>query len=547
MAAGTVLSTVVLGWLTDDLVLPEFNGTEGDRTRTTVIAAVLAVAAMRSLGVVVRRYFAAKTVYRCKNDFQKALGYHYLAMPADELRVAPKGRLLAHMDSDVDVATEMLSPLPFAIGVLALLGGSVLSLALLDWVLMLVALGLIPLITGLNRINIAVAKGPAADVRVAVGRVSGVASESFDGALVVKTLGRERAELERFSTHADALRNDSVRLGRVRALFGAALDLLPDIGVVVLVALGAWCVANGHITAGQLVQAVALFSILVFPLRVIGYFFESFPPGVVAYDRVALVLAGAVAPERGSRGVRSGPLAVHASGLTVRYNDFLALDDVAFEADPGEVVALVGRTGCGKSTLLMALSDMVPLDAGKVLISGEAVGDISRAAMAARTAIVWQHPFLLDGSVHDNIVFGGSFDPVDIHQAARDARFDDVIAGLANGYESHVGESGVRLSGGQRQRLVLARALVRRPGLLLLDDALSAVDPLIEEEILDAIRSVGSTMVIVAHRRSTILMADRIVMMDRGRIRAVGPHRDLLSVPAYVALLEAYDREGVTR
>ncbi len=545
MAVGTVLSAVMLGWLTDDLILPAFEGTEARRSRTTVVVAVLAVAALRSAGVVVRRYFAGMTVFRCRNDLQVELGDHYLALPADELRVAPKGRLLAHADSDVHVATDMISPLPFTIGVVTLLGFSVVSLGFVDWVLMLVALALMPLVAGLNHFNAEAAKGPAVAVREAVARVSSVASESFDGALVVKTLGRENAELERFSDEAAILRRESVRLGRVRALFAAALDLLPDIGVVTLVALGAWRVANGHMTTGQLVQAVALFTILVFPMRVIGYFFGDMPPGVVAYDRLAAILARPRANRQGRDELDGeAPLSVDVSDLVVRYGDSLAVDGVTLHVEPGEVVALVGPTGSGKSTLLTALVDMVPTAAGSVAIGDRPLGDIAPSALARRTAIAWQQPFLLDASIRENISFGGAFTDAEIEDAARHARFHQVACELPEGYDTRVGERGVRLSGGQRQRLALARALVRHPGLLLLDDAVSAVDPVTEEQILDEVRRLGSTMLVVAHRRSTILLADRVILMSNGRVVATGTHEELLDIPAYASLLEAYEREA---
>ncbi len=545
MAVGTVLSTVTLGWLTDDVVLPTFDGAEAGRTKTFVILAVLGVALARSLGVIVRRYFAGMTVFRSKNDLQVQLGDHYLDLPAEHLRIAPKGRYLAHADSDVDVATDMLSPLPFTMGVFTLLGVSVISLALVDWVLMIVALGLLPLVAGLNQLNVRAAKGPAVEARESVGKVSTVASESFDGALVVKSLGRQEEELERFTAAAEGLRHHTVRLGRIRALFGAALDLLPDVGVVVLVVLGAWRVGNGHITTGQLVQAVALFSVLVFPLRVIGYFFGDIPPSVVAYDRVAAVLAMETAPARGTAQLRPGPLDVVIEGVTVAYGEVAAVDGVTLTVAPGEVVALVGQTGCGKSTLLTAMVDMVPLTEGSVSIGGVPVEELSVDSMASRTAMVWQEPFLLGGTVRDNIAFGSVVSDAEVADAARAASLTEVIADLPQGYATPIGERGVRLSGGQRQRLALARALVRHPGLLLLDDATSAVDPVIEEQILDEVRALGSTMVVVAHRRSTVALADRVALMAGGRIIATGTHHDLLNNAAYAALLEAYDREPI--
>lgn len=544
MAVGTVLVTVTLGWLTDDVVLPEFEGTEAGRSTGAVVVAVLGVALARSLGVIVRRYFAGMTVFRSKDDLQVALGDKYLELPAEEMRVASKGRLLAHADSDVDVATDMLSPLPFTIGVFTLIGVSVISLTLVDWALTLVALALVPLIAVLNQANAAATKGPAVDAREHVAAVSSVASESFDGALVVKTLGREEAELERFSRAAADLRDSSIRLGRIRALFAAALDVLPDIGVVALVVVGTWRVGNGVITTGQLVQAVALFSVLVFPLRVIGYFFGDMPPSVVAYDRVADMLARPGAPTRGEEGLTERPLRVDVERLTVSYGDVPAVRDVDLSVAPGEVLALVGRTGSGKSTLLTAIADMVTGHGGRVRLEGVPVGDVAATALTSRVAVAWQEPFLLGATVRDNIAFGLDLGDEEIVAAAGAAQFDRVVAGLADGYDTTVGERGVRLSGGQRQRLALARAFARRPGLLLLDDATSAVDPATEERILEAIRAMGSTMIIVAHRRSTIALADRVAMMVGGELVAVGTQQELATDQRYVRLLEAYEREA---
>jgi ABC-type multidrug transport system fused ATPase/permease subunit len=365
---------------------------------------------------------------------------------------------------------------------------------------------------------------------------------------VVKTLGREEAELDRFGTVSARLRDDSVRLGRIRALYSAVGDLIPDVGVVTLVTIGAWRVSGGHITTGQLVQAVSLFGVLVFPLRVIGFFIGDLPPAVVAHDRVATRLAGSVRLRSGTAALAEGALGIELRGVAVRHAGaaVATLDCIDLTVSPGETLAIVGSTGAGKSTLLAAMADMVPLESGSVRIGGHDVAGVSGASLVARVAMGWQQPFLLDGTVTENIAFGGDHPAAEIRAAARSARIAAVIDDLPLGYDTTIGEGGVRLSGGQRQRLALARALVRRPGVLLLDDATSAVDPVVEQAILDQIRALDTTVVIVAHRRSTVLLADRVALLADGRVVAAGTHDELMGVPAYAALLEAYERGAVS-
>ena len=216
-ALGSMLSATMLGWLTDDVVLPAFGEAEATRSRSWVLAAVVGVAVLRSGGVVARRYFAGMTLFRTRNDLQRALGDHYLRMPASSLRTVSKGRLLAHADSDSQVATDALAPLPFTLGVFTLIGVSIIALALVDWVLMLIALAMVPVIAGLNRVNARWSEQPAIRVRESTAQVASRASESFDGALVVKTLGREDAELGRLPSKPrswSGIRSSSAGSGR---------------------------------------------------------------------------------------------------------------------------------------------------------------------------------------------------------------------------------------------------------------------------------------------------------------------------------------------
>jgi ATP-binding cassette subfamily B protein len=282
---------------------------------------------------------------------------------------------------------------------------------------------------------------------------------------------------------------------------------------------------------------------------------------VVALDRVDGLLAegsGLVAPSRPSPLPAHGPLPVRVEHLSHHHGQVAVLDDVSFELAAGEVVALVGATGSGKSTLCELLVRLADPDGGRIRVGGVPLDQVEPAMLRQRVALVLQEPFLFAGAVAANVLFddaaahrGRSVATAahpELDEALVLARADRFVAELPAGSDTRLGERGVTLSGGQRQRLALARALALRPGLLILDDATSAVDPLIEAEILAGLRTgragaggAAATLLIVAHRLSTIRLADRVVFLDHGRVVASGRHEDLLELPVYAGLARAYE------
>jgi ABC-type multidrug transport system fused ATPase/permease subunit len=222
------------------------------------------------------------------------------------------------------------------------------------------------------------------------------------------------------------------------------------------------------------------------------------------------------------------------------------LDGVTFDAAPGEIVAIVGPTGSGKSTLCQLLVRLAEPDRGQIRLGGVDLARVRTDDLRRAAALVFQESFLFADTVGENIGLDTAAAPDEVREAARIARADGFIERLPRGYDTPMGERGVTLSGGQRQRVALARALVRHPRLLLLDDATSAVDAVIEAEILDGLRrALDTTTLIVAHRVSTIELADRVVYLDGGRVVAQGTHRELLALPAYEALVRAYEEEAI--
>jgi ABC-type multidrug transport system fused ATPase/permease subunit len=547
-ALSAVGTTVVLGWVTDELIIPAFD--DGGAPRSALIGSVVAllcVTFLRASSIVLRRYFGAMTGRRTQASLRRGVADRYLHVPMAYHHRTPTGQLLAHADADIEAATEMLYPLPFSVGVIMLITFSLVSLLFVDPLLTLIALVLFPLLSVANRVYTARVEVPARHVQEQVGRVASVAHESIDGAMVVKALGREDDELARLTVEADELRRARIRVGRMRATFEPIIDALPNVGIVVLLAVGTWEISNGTISTGELVQAMALFSLLAFPMRVVGFFFEELPRSLVSIARIDRVLAEPSA-ERPADGAvpGAGPLSVDLRDVQFGYDDEPVLRGVTFSVAPGEVVALVGATGSGKSTVCELLAHLVDAQAGSVELGGVDVRAIDNAALRASVGVAFQEAFLFADTIRDNILLGLPCDEDDLVAAARVARADGFVRRLPEGYDTVVGERGVTLSGGQRQRVALARALVRRPQLLVLDDATSAVDPTVEQAILAGLReTLTTTTIVVAHRVSTITLADRVVFLEAGRVVAQGRHEHLLAtVPAYEAIVRAYEMEA---
>ena len=545
-ATMSVVGTWVLGKVTDQVIVPGFD--EGVSQRTALLggAAILAVAVLRSLGVVFRRYFGVNLVRSMQRTWFVQVTDTYLRVPLSYFGRHPTGRLIAHADADIERAVNAIMPLPFSLGVIVLIGLSVVALAAIDPLLMLVGLALFPALGALNRYYSRRVEDPAARTQAHLGEVATVAHESFDGALVVKTLGLEEREVGRMAAAAGALRTARLQVARLRASFEPGLEALPTQGTIVLLALGAWRVSTGTITTGQLVQAMALFGILTFPMRVVGYLLEEIPRAVVAADRIDEVLATAGRPEpppTTARRLPDGPLTVEVTNLRFAYDGDPVLDGVDLHLAPGEVVALVGATGGGKSTLCHLLAHLYRPASGVVRLGGVDLAAADTASIRAQVALAFQETFLFAATVRENLTLGEPIEDTDLRWALDRARAARFVDRLPHGLDQTLGERGVTLSGGQRQRLALARALLRRPGLLMLDDATSAVDATVEQQILDGLRrSLHATTLIVAHRTSTITLADRVVFLEGGRVTASGSHAHLMAtVPAYAALAHAYD------
>jgi ATP-binding cassette, subfamily B, bacterial len=548
----TVASAYVIGEITDRVLLPAFDtGATTAAALTLAAVAIIAVAVLKILGILGRRLFAGIMSYRLQADYRRRVTRQYLRLPLSWHQRHPTGQLLSNANSDVEAAWFFVAPLPFAVGALVMIAITAVALVLTDPLLALVGLVVFPLVFGANVIYSQVMSPRMQRAQQLRAEVSEIAHESFDAALVVKTLGREESETQRFGSRAEELRDGLVAVGRVRGLFDPLMEALPSLGTLAVLLIGAARVADGSTDAGDLVSIAYLFTLLALPIRAIGWVLADLPRALAGFDRVTPVLDATGETPYGPDAAVAG---VGGAGLGVQRVDFSfagtsrpTLRQVTFDVPAGSTVALVGPTGSGKSTLAGLLVRLVDPADGTVLLDGVDLRRLREGEVSGQAAFVAQGTFLFDDTVRGNVTLGADFADDEVWAALRVAAADDFVAALPDGLDTRVGERGASLSGGQRQRLALARAVIRGPRLLVLDDATSAVDPAVEARILDALRDGErpSTVVVVAYRQATIALADEVVWLENGEVLARGSHEQLLAeVPGYAALVRAYAQAG---
>jgi ATP-binding cassette subfamily B protein len=386
--------------------------------------------------------------------------------------------------------------------------------------------------------------------------------EATTGIRVLKALGRRDEASARHYAQADAVFTTQVAKARLRGTFWAGLDLVPNAVIGLVLLLGALAVSRGELTVGGLVAFITLALLLVWPIEAMGYIIAGGQEAATAAQRIYEIFdtPPAVTDREPGETEASGPAPLPAAAAAPRGR--LVFDQVTFtypgttapvlrgvslELAPGETVALVGATGSGKTTLLQLVPRLADATSGTVTLDGTDIRDLSLHDLRGRLGCAFEDPTLFSASVRENVSFGVAGADDAAVQEALDVAQADFVARLPWGLDTRIGEQGMALSGGQRQRIALARAILGRPEVLLLDDPLSALDVHTEAKVTRALSDVLSlsTALIVAHRPSTVLLADRVALLDGGVIAAVGTHRELLDrEPRYRHLMSAApDRE----
>jgi ATP-binding cassette subfamily B protein len=515
---------------------------------------LIVAAAVNFYGIYLRRYRGGRLSLDVQHELRTELFDSLSRLDGarqDEMRT---GQLVGRAISDLNMVQGLLSMVPVTLGNIVLFVLTIGIMVVLSPVLTVVTVAVAPALWVIALASRRKLFPASWDAQQQSGEVAGVVDEAIGGVRVVKGFGQEEQEQERLEAASSRLFASRLRMIRLTARYNPALTAIPSLGVVGVLALGGWLAIHGSITLGTFLAFSAYLAQMAGPVRMLTYMVTLGQEARASVIRVFDIIDSRPAIADKPDAVELPPDATGLSFDDVRFGyvpNEPVLRGLSLHVEPGETVAVVGASGSGKSTIAQLLPRFYDPQSGVVRIGGHNVADVTRDSLRAAIGLVMEESFLFSDTVRANLAYGRP-DATDeqIMAAAQAAQAHEFIAKLPLGYDTVVGEQGLTLSGGQRQRVALARALVTDPRLLLLDDATSAIDPRLEAEIHAALRTVmrGRTTLIIAHRRSTLNLADRIVVLDAGRVADTGTHEELEErCPLYRQLIVSgeYDDESV--
>ncbi len=545
LAIGSQAAAVVIAFLTGDGL--ERAVTDGSQREIWLIAgAIVVVGLIRSLLMVGRRLISGRQALGVEFDMRNALYAKLQRLSFGFYDRHQTGQLMSRATVDLQAVRFFLGyGLIFFFQHVTTIVGVTAVMYVANWRLALAATAITPLIVFVAYRYSTVSHPILREVQQKMADVATVAEESIVGVHVVKSFAQEQEESRKFDDRSHSVFDQSVKANRQRAIYVPLLSFLPLLAQAIVLLVGGRMVVNGDLSLGSFIFFNVLVVMLVMPLRMLGMWIGQAQRATASGERIFEVLDEPEEVTDRPDAVELPPGEGHVRFERVSFGydpQRPVLRDIDLELEPGRTVALIGHTGSGKTTLAGLVPRFYDVSEGRVTVDGLDVRDAKLVSLRHAIGIVAQDPFLFSDTVRENVAFGRpDATQEEVEEAARLAQAHEFIVELPEGYDTVIGERGITLSGGQRQRIAIARALLLDPRILILDDATASVDATTEAKIRLGLRQAmrGRTTIIIAHRLSTLALADELVVLDRGRIAARGTHDDLIErSPVYREIYE---------
>ena len=516
----------------------------GEQRAVIVFISFMVIAGYtRAISIGTRRYFSMDVSYNVEAGIRNRIFTHMQKLAFNYHDQVPTGDLMARASSDASQVRLAFAIAPLAsanIFLLLILSGTLLSLSLPLGGIVLLS---IPAVLWLASNFSSKAMGVSLKVKEAEANMTTEVEEQLGGIRVVKAFGNEEQATNKVESAVQNIYDTSLGYLKLRTKFIPLFELIPMVITLAVLLLGGYLTINEYLSLGEFIAFTQYVFLLIWPLRITAWFLSEIPSSVAAGNRILELLNETptiIDEESPNELPKDGSGSLKFSNVNFKYGNENIFDDLTLEIEGKKTVAIVGSTGSGKSTLAYLLPRLYEIESGSIEIDGVNIKNLRLSDLRSNVSLAFEESFLFSNSARENISLGlDDASQEDVKNAAQIARAHDFISQLPESYETKVGERGYGLSGGQRQRIALARAILRKPRILILDDALSAVDASTEEEIRSELNQVMSNMttLIITNRVPTIELCDEVVFLEEGKVRAQGKHQDLMeSVDTYKSL-----------